>query len=457
MPCLIYNEKMKFSVQEIIDVTGAKLLHKGILEGSFEISTDTRHLNPGDIYLPLRGENFDGHNFIDAAIRKGAIGYFTQDKHKINTDAEFVLYVKNALVAYLELANYIRNKINPKVVAITGSSGKTTVKEMLSGVLAKNFRTHKSKLNHNNEIGLCQTMFSMPLDTEVVVVEMGMRNLGEIQLLSKYCEPDIAIITNVGSAHVEKLGNLKNIVSAKCEIISHLKADGVLISNDNEKIRQKTSQNVQFQGEKHYFSVHDAKNVQISQNSTKFSFDGVDYELMIEGEHNVENALLVIDAAKILGVDTAKIQEGLREFKQIEKRWEITHTKGLTIINDSYNANPESMRAVIKTVCSVYGGGKGPVYLVLGNMAELGKDEIKYHKELGEFLNDLENKGFELLTTGDLARFISVSAKCNSYNFETVQDCAKFIVQHCPEGSTLLLKASRVMQFEKIIEEIEKI
>jgi len=441
---------MKFSVQEIIDVTGAKLLHKGILEGSFEISTDTRQLNPGDIYLPLRGENFDGHNFIDAAIRKGAIGYFTQDKHKINTDAEFVLYVKNTLVAYLELANYIRNKINPKVVAITGSSGKTTVKEMLSGVLEKSFRTHKSKLNHNNEIGLCQTMFSMPLVTEVAVIEMGMRNLGEIQLLSRYCEPDIAIITNVGSAHVEKLGNLKNIVSAKCEIVSHLKPDGVLISNDNEKIRQK----IYFKGEKHYFSVNDAKNVEIAQNSTKFNFDGVDYELTIEGEHNVENALLVIDAAKILGVPTAQIQEGLKEFKQIEKRWEITHTKGLTIINDSYNANPESMRAVIKTVCSVY---KKPLYLVLGNMAELGKDEIKYHKELGEFLNDLENKGFELLTVGDLTRFISVSAKCNSYNFETVQDCAEFIVRHCPEGSTLLLKASRMMQFEKIIEEIEKL
>ena len=442
---------MKFSVQEIIDVTGAKLLHKGILEGSFEISTDTRQLHPGDIYLPLRGENFDGHNFIDAAIRKGAIGYFTQDKHKINTDAEFVLYVKNTLVAYLELANYIRNKINPKVVAITGSSGKTTVKEMLSGVLEKSFRTtHKSKLNHNNEIGLCQTMFSMPLVTEVAVIEMGMRNLGEIQLLSRYCEPDIAIITNVGSAHVEKLGNLKNIVSAKCEIVSHLKPDGVLISNDNEKIRQK----IYFKGEKHYFSVNDAKNVEIAQNSTKFNFDGVDYELTIEGEHNVENALLVIDAAKILGVPTAQIQEGLKEFKQIEKRWEITHTKGLTIINDSYNANPESMRAVIKTVCSVY---KKPLYLVLGNMAELGKDEIKYHKELGEFLNDLENKGFELLTVGDLTRFISVSAKCNSYNFETVQDCAEFIVRHCPEGSTLLLKASRMMQFEKIIEEIEKL
>ncbi len=456
---------MKFTVQEIIDVTGAKLLHKGILDGAFEISTDTRQLNQGDIYLPLRGENFDGHNFIDAAVKKGAIGYFTQDKHKINTNAQFVLHVKNSLVAYLELANYIRNKINPKVVAITGSSGKTTVKEMLSSVLSTTFKTHKSKLNHNNEIGLCQTMFSLPLDTEVVVVEMGMRNLGEIQLLSKYAEPDVAIITNVGSAHVEKLGNLKNIVSAKCEIASHLKPTGVLIANDDEKIRAKTAH---FKGEKHYFSIKDAKNVEISQNSSKFSYGAMDCELLIEGEHNIENALLVIDAAAILGVETSKIQEGLKNFKPIEKRWEITETKGLTIINDSYNANPESMRAVIKTVCSVYGGEKKPLfraepcearqkpclYLVLGNMAELGKDEIKYHKELGEFLNAFE--GFELLTVGDLARFISVNAKVNSYNFESVQDCAKFIVQHCPEGSVVLLKASRMMQFEKIIEEIEK-
>lgn len=439
---------MKFTVQEIIEVTGAKLLLEKEMAGEFEISTDTRNINTGDIYLPLRGENFDGHNFIETAVKNGAVGYFTQDKHIVNSDANFVLYVKNALIAYLQLANYIRNKINPCVIAITGSSGKTTVKEMLSSVLKTTFNTHKSKLNHNNEIGLCQTMFSMQTDIEVAVVELGMRNMGEIQLLSKYLEPNIGIITNVGSAHVEKLGNLKNIVSAKCEIVKHLKKDGVFIANNDERICQK----VKFEGEKLYFSINNVQEIEISKNSSKFVYENVHYELSVEGEHNIENALLVINTAKKLGVSVENIKIGLKNFKPIEKRWEINEIKGLTLINDSYNANPESMQAVIKTFLSVY---KKPLYLVLGNMAELGKDEIKYHKNLGEFLNNY--KDCKLLTVGDLAKFISTNTKITSEHFENIEDCAKFIVENCPLNSTLLLKASRVMQFEKIIEEINKL
>ena len=229
---------MRFTFKEIVEVTGAKLIWGEKIEGEFGISTDTRTINENEIYLPLRGENFDGHNFIDSAIEKGVLGYFTQDNRKINEKAKFVLAVKNSLIAYLELARYIRRKFNPKVVAITGSSGKTTVKEMMAEVLATTFKTHKSKLNHNNEIGLCQTLFAMPKDTEIVVAELGMRNLGEIELLDKYLEPDIGIITNIGTAHVERLGSVDNIASAKCEITNHLKEDGLFVANDNEKIRK---------------------------------------------------------------------------------------------------------------------------------------------------------------------------------------------------------------------------
>ena len=229
---------MKFNIDEIVKVTGAKILHKTKTDGVFEISTDTRKLEKGNIYLPLRGENYDGHNFIDKALENGAAGYFTQEKYKVNKDADFVLYVQNTLVSYLQLAKYIREKINPKVIAITGSSGKTTTKEMLASVLSTTFKTHKSKLNHNNEIGLCETMFSMPLDTEILVVEMGMRNLGEIQLLTSYSLPDAGIITNIGSAHVEKLGNLKNIALAKCEIAANLNPEGLFIGRDSEILRE---------------------------------------------------------------------------------------------------------------------------------------------------------------------------------------------------------------------------
>lgn len=439
---------MKFTLSEIITCTGAQVLFEKDSSGCFEISTDTRKLQKGNIYLPLRGENYDGHNFIDKALEAGARGYFTQDKYKVNKSADFVLYVDNSLVAYLKLANYIRKKINPKIVAITGSSGKTTTKEMLYSVLCTTYKTHKTLLNHNNEIGLCETFFTMPQDCEAAVVEMGMRNLGEIELLSSYCEPDIGIVTNVGSAHVERLGNLKNIAVAKCEIAAGLKKDGVFISPDSTRIKD----NLNYEGEKIFTRYENVSNVKMSISHSKFTYENVDFELNVEGDYNIENALLVIEAAKKLNISIQNIQKGLLNYKPIEKRWEISKIKGLTFINDSYNANPESMKAVLKTFLSVY---KTPLVLVLGNMGELGKDEIAYHKEIGEFL--CSYKDVKLLTVGNLAKYILRSSTLEGVEFETNFECAKYILENIEKGSTILLKASRAMKFEEIIEMVGRL
>ncbi len=444
---------MRFNIDEIIKVTGAKILHKTNTDGCFEISTDTRTLQKKDdgvdyIYLPLRGENFDGHNFIDKALECGARGYFTQEGYKINKDADFVLCVKNTLIAYLELARYIREKINPKVIAITGSSGKTTTKEMLASVLETTFKTHKSKLNHNNEIGLCETMFSMPLDTEVLVVEMGMRNLGEIQLLTNYAMPNIGIITNIGSAHVERLGNIKNIALAKCEIASNLQSDGVFIGQDSDILRE----NLKFEGEKILPKISDCADISIEIGKTEFNYGGCQYRLTVEGEHNIENAMLVIEAAKWAGVSENNIKQGFLNYKPIEKRWEISEINGLRFINDSYNANPESMIAVLKTFLSVH---KPPLAVLLGDMGELGKDSITYHKKIGEFLSGYND--VELLTVGELAKFISRGCSLNSKHFNSKKECADYIKNSLKKGTTVLLKASRAMKFEEIIEMVKKL
>ena len=439
---------MKFKLDEIINCTGAQILYQKDTLGEFEISTDTRKLEKGNIYLPLRGENYDGHNFIDKALEIGAKGYFTQDKFKVNKKADFILYVENSLVAYLKLANYIRNKINPIVIAITGSSGKTTTKEMLFSVLSTTYITHKTYLNHNNEIGLCQTMFTMPDDCEAVVVEMGMRNLGEIELLSSYCKPDVGIITNIGSAHVERLGNIKNIAIAKCEIAAGLKKEGVFIGPDSNKIKD----NLNYNGEKIFTKYTDVSNVEISISRSKFTYENTDFELNVEGDYNIENALLVIEAAKKLNISMENIQKGLFDYRPIEKRWEVSEIKGLTFINDSYNANPESMKAVLKTFLSVY---KPPIVLVLGNMGELGKDEIAYHKEIGEFLCSYEN--VKLLTVGNLAKYILRNSTLDGVEFETNFECAKYILDNIEKGSTILLKASRAMKFEEIIEMVGRL
>ena len=441
---------MQFSLEEITNCLDCEVLYKNSsldLNKTFNISTDTRKLQQGDCYLPLRGENFDGHNFINKAVEVGAIGYFTQDKFKINKEAGFVIYVKNALVAYLTLANYIRNKINPFVIAITGSCGKTTTKEMLYNVFNTTFKTHKTALNHNNEIGLCETMFTMPTDTEVVIVEMGRRNLGEIELLSKYANPDIGIISNIGSAHVERLGTLKNIAIAKCEIAKNLKKDGVFIGVDCPQIKE----NLSFEGKKIYTSKDDATNIDISIDSTEFDYKGERYKINQSGEYNVSNAILVIEAARLKNVPTENIKQGFLNYKPIEKRWEKTVIDGLTFINDSYNANPESMLAVLKTFLKVY---PKPLVLVLGDMGELGKDEIMYHKQIGEFLSGYD--GVKLLTVGTLAKHIARNTTLESLEFKTNEECAEYIMKNVEKNSTILLKASRAMKFEQIIENAEK-
>lgn len=440
---------MQFSLEEIIENFDCELLYINDAydkKSLFEISTDTRKLKKGDVYLPLRGENFDGHNFIDKAVSLGVVGYFTQDKFKINKEANFVLYVKNSLIAYLKLASYIRNKINPFVIAITGSCGKTTTKEMLYSVFSTTFKTHKTILNHNNEIGLCETMFLMPEDCEVCIVEMGMRNLGEIELLSNYSNPDIGIISNIGSAHVERLGTLENIAIAKCEIASNLKKDGLFIGVDTKSIKD----HLKFDGKKIFTSLNDVKNIEIAVEKTKFTYKNETYEINQAGEYNVSNALLVIEAALSKNIPIENIKKGLLNYKPIEKRWEKSEIKGLTFINDSYNANPESMLAVLKTFLQIY---KKPLVLVLGDMGELGKDSITYHKQIGEFLSGYED--IKLLTVGSLASYIAKNTTLESVQFENNKDCALYILKNIKKGSTILLKASRSMKFEQIIEMVE--
>lgn len=439
---------MKFTLDEIIKCTNAKIIYGEAVSGEFSISTDTRKLNVGDIYLPLRGENYDGHNFIDKAFECGAVGCFTQDEFVVNKKAKFILLVENSLLAYLQLANFIRNKINPKVIAITGSSGKTTTKEMLYSVFNTQFKTHKTLLNHNNEIGLCETFFTMPLDCEVLILEMGMRNLGEIALLAKYSNPDAGIISNIGSAHVERLGTIENIAIAKCEIATNLKKDGVFVGPECEKIKN----NLSYEGEKIYCDFNKATDIKIDVSLSEFIYKGEKYLLNVAGEYNVANALLVIETAEKFGVKTENIKKGLADFRPIEKRWEQSTTKGINFINDSYNANPESMQAVLKTFLSVY---KQPVVLVLGNMGELGKDEISYHKKIGEFLCSYE--GVKLLTVGNLAKYILRNSTLEGVEFETNFECAKYIVENIQEGTTVLLKASRAMKFEEIIEMVGKL
>ena len=368
---------MMFNLDEILKATGAELIKNTSSSDDYFISTDTRTIKAGDLYLPLKGASFDGEKFLQNAVDGGACGCFcTGDVYP--EKAQVVLKVRDTLETYMRLANYARRTHNPKVVAITGSSGKTTTKEIVYSVVSEKFKSHKTFSNHNNEIGFCQTVLSMPDDCEVLIIEMGMRGLGEIELLSKYAEPDFAIITNAGSAHIGRLGSLDNIAKAKSEISIHLKKDGTFISQNNERIKKF----VNFEGEKIYYSLDDVEIIERRPSYSRFIYNGREYELNVEGDYNVENALSAINLGYKLNMTYEEIKRGLAAYKPIEKRWETVDVRGYKIINDSYNANPESMKAAVSTFVRLY---KNPV-VILGDMGELGEAEAELHGGVGEYL-----------------------------------------------------------------------
>ena len=423
-------------IRELIEATGAKVLKQCDLEQEVRISTDTRTIQAGDFYLPLKGASFDGEKFIEQAVEKGAVGAFC-------TGNGGTLQVKDTLEAYLRLANYRRNKLNFTIVAVTGSSGKTTTKEIIASTLSEKFKTFKTPLNHNNEIGFCQTIFETPDNTEVLVLEMGMRGFGEIELLSKYAEPDITVISNVGTAHIGRLGSRENIAKAKCEIVKYQRGN-LFIAHDDELIKR----TVNFDGKKVFYSISDVNIFEKDVNYSKFEYRNNAYELNVGGDYNIENALAAINVGENLGMTTEEIQSGLKKYHPIEKRWEAVKAGGYEIINDSYNANPESMRAFVDTICELY----KDYIIVLGDMGELGDEEVRYHRELGEYIGK-KGIGNTVLSVGNLSK--NITDACGGKHFETVEDVVKYICQHVTKDKKIFLKASRSMKFERIIEELK--
>lgn len=432
-------------IEEIAKITNAEILSapENLLDKNItNFSTDTRTIKENDFYIPLKGERFDGEKFIDKAIENGAIGYFTTDNTII--DGVIALKVPDTKKAYLELANYRRNQINPQVIMITGSSGKTTTKELVYSVCSQKYETVKTPLNHNNEIGFCQTVFSINEDTQVLIIEAGMRGLGEIELISKYAEPNISIISNVGTAHIGRLGSRENIAKAKCEITKFQKPNGILIAHNDELIKQTTD----YTGEKIYYSLSDTKIIDKKIGYSKYEYKNDIYELNIEGDYNIENSLAAIEVGKRLDIEYNLIAQGLKNYKPIEKRWEIEKIGGYNIINDSYNANPDSMIAATNTILDLYEN----IVIVLGDMGELGENETFYHKKVGKFINDKNKPNAKILTVGNASKNISDEIKVYfTKHFKTNEDVARYILANIEIGTTIFLKASRSMKFEEIL------
>jgi UDP-N-acetylmuramoyl-tripeptide--D-alanyl-D-alanine ligase len=428
------------------------------------ISTDSRSIAAGQWYLALQGERFDGHRFIADAIARGAAGVIVSDRKQIEevqakTAARFpVLQYGKTLEAYQNIARYHLKRVKPRVVAITGSSGKTTTKEMCAAVFGAQFRVHKSAANENNEIGLPKTILSMPDDTQILVAEMGMRGLGQIDELASVAAPDVAIITNAGSAHIELLGSLENIEKAKCELLSHLDLDSglALIGNPAAHLVKRAKE--VFAGEIICCDIEQLKENEVSFAVTSFKIKDLEQDFFIHahGLAHLQDAWCAIRAALKLGMSAETISIGLFSYHSIDGRGNcLTAENGATIIDESYNANPDSMRCAVSTMLDTRVFPQQKKIVILGDMGELGAQTDNLHLELGQWLKDKQIA--QLITVGTHSKRIADGALGASYDIVHLSandEVVRLIGAELDQESCVIIKGSHAAQLETVVADL---
>ena len=446
-------------IQEMVNGTGLNEKYESlVVEG---VTINSREIEKGNLFIPIIGERVDGHTFVEGAIKSGAVATFWQKDHTDIPNDIPVILVDDTEKALQKLATAYRNQLNFKIIGITGSNGKTSTKDILASILATTFKVHKTQGNFNSEFGMPLTILRAEEDTEVAVLEMGMRGIGQIALLSNIARPDAAIITNIGEAHIEELGSRENISKAKMEIVAGLKDDGIFVYHGDEPLLiDKVEQlNAPYRLETFGDSTNNdyyPTSMKIENNGMVFTIPQVDFEfyLPVLGKHNVMNTLATIAVAHDLGVSYENIKKGLAALEMTKMRMElITAANGLTMINDAYNSSPTSVRATLDLLNSLTGYNKKIV--VLADMLELGEDEVSYHEEIGTYID--ENEVDYVLTFGPLAKHIALKTKVkNAQSFDDKQALVEKIKEISTDKDIALIKGSRGMRLEDVIEALKK-
>lgn len=447
----------KMLLSEIAENVGGKLIGKDAEISS--ISTDTRKIEKGSLFVAVKGENFDGHNFCETAFENGAVGIMVEKE--VDCKASKIL-VDNTRLAQLRLAGYYRMKYNIPVAGVTGSVGKTSTKEMIYAVLSSEYKTLKTEGNFNNDIGVPKMVFQLDDSYEAAVFEMGMSDLGEISVLSKAIHPTISVITNIGVSHIENLKTRENILKAKLEILDGMNAtDPVAINIDNDMLSKAeiTDRKVITFGIENKSAEYKAKNIYKKNQKTFFEIvckEGIfPVEIPTVGIHHVYNALSAFIVGINMGIENKKCADSLKKYIPSGMRQKIREENGIIFIEDCYNASPDSQKASIDALLNI----DAKRYIaVLGDMLELGTISEESHYLIGEYVS---NKKVDMLFTyGKEAKHIARGAKDNGmtdvYSFEEKEELSEKLLKTLETGDAISFKASRGMKLEEVIKNIYK-
>jgi UDP-N-acetylmuramoyl-tripeptide--D-alanyl-D-alanine ligase len=472
----------EFTISEICAAVGGEIVNPSSLPATKirvrGVCTDSRAVIEDNLFVALVGERFDGHAFCREVADKG-VRVFLLSERDFLPEVCVGIIVEDTLQAYQDLARYYRTRLGCKVIAVTGSVGKTSTREMIATAIGSTRKTYATRNNNNNEIGLPATILSAPQDTEVMVLEMGMRQKGEIALLTHIAKPDIAVVTHIGVSHIERLGSKEDILAAKMEICEGLEPEGVLIINGDDPLLADYVANTDQAKWKKLgaavwtptvcrrahaaFCVHSDR-VEMTETTTSFdaviAADGepekrIRIDLETTGRHHIKNAMFSVLCACFLGVDLERVRKALQGYQPMGGRGKIVRTKRFTVCDDAYNASPESMAAAFDSI-GILAGERRKI-AAIGGILELGSYAAELHRQVGE--SAAESGIDKVYVCGEYADrvregAIALRPDMSVFVFDDRESLLSALLSDIETGDVILVKASHAFGFDRIASEI---
>lgn len=456
--------KIHLTIEDIFNIPTSVIYNPDNFKSVYSVSINSRQIKKNCLFIAIKGEKFDGHDFVDQAVSKGASAILINEKHlkKIKDYDIPVITVKDTLAALGDIARIWRSKLKAKVIGITGSAGKTTTKEILAKLLSRKFNVNKTKGNNNNHIGVPLTIFSTSKKHEVLIAELGTNHFGEIEYTAKIVSPDFGLITNIGDSHLEYLKDRKGVLQEKSALFKYCLFNNgkIFINNDDELLKEYGSKlknkitfalenKADYKGSVTSYDKYGKPVIQIRSNKKI-----VRVKLPLSGEKNALNYIAAFAIASEVGVSKSDIIKATERIKSYDKRLSIKHYKNFTLINDTYNANPDSMKASLTILKQME--SKKKKIAVLGDMFELGKLSKIKHKELGSFINDLELDEVYSIGKNMLLLDNTLNGRTKIHKHFTERETLKKYINRLDiKNSVILVKGSRGMKMEEFVSTIQ--